>query len=215
MDNRRSALQTIDRASWILLALAATLLVALWALFNRPDHAPPWPQSIEGVSFSPFRAGQTPKSVDFYPSEEQISRDLALLAGSVESVRTYSVEGTLGSVPRLAREHGLRTTVGLWISDDLERNRREIDELVRRLPEFRAAVEAVVVGNETLLRGELTLLRACRAAAALGGEASVSARHIAAVAPMALRHRLRRDPLDDSGTNVRVTRALDTLGLAA
>jgi len=157
MDNRRSALQTIDRASWILLALAATLLVALWALFNRPDHAPPWPQSIEGVSFSPFRAGQTPKSVDFYPSEEQISRDLALLAGSVESVRTYSVEGTLGSVPRLAREHGLRTTVGLWISDDLERNRREIDELVRRLPEFRAAVEAVVVGNETLLRGELTL----------------------------------------------------------
>ena len=65
------------------------------------------------------------------------------------------------------------------------------------------------------LRGELTLLRACRAAAALGGESSVTARHIAAVAPMALRHRLRRDPLDDSGTNVRVTRALDTLGLAA
>ena len=65
------------------------------------------------------------------------------------------------------------------------------------------------------LRGELTLLRACRAAAALAGDAAVDDRHIARVAPMALRHRLRRDPLDDSGTTVRVTRALDTLGLAA
>ena len=156
-DIRPRPLQTIDRASWILLALAAVLLVALWALFNRPDHAPAWPQSIEGVSFSPFQAGQTPKSVDFYPSEEQISADLALLSDSVESVRTYSVEGTLGSVPRLARDYGLRTTVGLWISNDLERNRREIDDLARRLPEFRGAVEAVVVGNEVLLRGELTV----------------------------------------------------------
>ena len=65
------------------------------------------------------------------------------------------------------------------------------------------------------LRGELTLLRAARAAAALAGDAAVTARHIASVAPMALRHRLRRDPLDDSGSSVRVTRALDTLGLAA
>jgi len=65
------------------------------------------------------------------------------------------------------------------------------------------------------LRGELTLLRACRAAAALNGDAAVDTYHIASVAPMALRHRLRRDPLDDSGSTVRVTRALDTLGLAA
>ena len=102
-------------------------------------------------------------------------------------------------------------------------------EIAERILAARDALDEVEVDDAALermtrlclelgtdgLRGELTLLRACRAAAALGGEASVTARHIAAVAPMALRHRLRRDPLDDSGTNVRVTRALDTLGLAA
>ncbi len=58
------------------------------------------------------------------------------------------------------------------------------------------------------LRGELTLLRAARALAALGGEAAVTAAQIRAVAPMALRHRLRKDPLDDSDGAARVERAL-------
>lgn len=65
------------------------------------------------------------------------------------------------------------------------------------------------------LRGELTLLRACRAYAALQGHRKVDESHITRVAAMALRHRLRRDPLDDSGSSVRVERALDAVGLAA
>lgn len=58
------------------------------------------------------------------------------------------------------------------------------------------------------LRGELTLLRAARAHAALEGAATVSAKEIRAVAPMALRHRLRKDPLDESDGGARVDRAL-------
>ena len=152
---KSALLQTIDRASWLLLILAATLLVALWALFNRPGYAPPWPDMIEGVSFSPFRPNQSPRGSSF-PSEAEITRDLELLATRVQSVRTYSTEGTLGAVPRLAREQGLTSSVGLWISDDLERNQREIDDLMARLPEFRGSVDAIVVGNETLLRNELS-----------------------------------------------------------
>jgi len=64
------------------------------------------------------------------------------------------------------------------------------------------------------LRGELTLMRACRAYAALLGDTDVDQSHIARVASMALRHRLRRDPLDDSGSSVRIERALDAAGLA-
>ena len=148
-------MHTIDRASWILLTIAAVLLVALWGLFNRPDYVPAWPAKIQGVSFSPFRADQSPQDQTF-PSEEQIDRDIALLSDSVRSVRTYSTEGTLGAVPRLAREHGLKTTVGLWISADLDRNEREVRWLAELLPEARGAIKAVIVGNETLLRGELT-----------------------------------------------------------
>jgi magnesium chelatase subunit I len=58
------------------------------------------------------------------------------------------------------------------------------------------------------LRGELTLMRAARAAAALAGAAAVTGAHIRRVAPMALRHRLRRNPLDESGSSARIDRAI-------
>ncbi|MGQ0455683.1 MAG: magnesium chelatase ATPase subunit I [Hyphomicrobium sp.] len=61
------------------------------------------------------------------------------------------------------------------------------------------------------LRGELTLLRAARALAALEGDREVSDAHIQKVAAPALRHRLRRNPLDDSGSTVRVERAVREL----
>ena len=58
------------------------------------------------------------------------------------------------------------------------------------------------------LRGELTLIRAARALAALEGAPAARREHIRAVAPSALRHRLRRDPLDDTGSTARVERAV-------
>ena len=58
------------------------------------------------------------------------------------------------------------------------------------------------------LRGELTLVRAARALAALDGRREVTVADIAAVAPPALRHRLRRDPLDETGSTARIERAV-------
>jgi magnesium chelatase subunit I len=58
------------------------------------------------------------------------------------------------------------------------------------------------------LRGELTLLRAARALAAFEGAADLGRDHLRRAAPMALRHRLRRDPLDEAGTSARVARQL-------
>ncbi|MCF8192143.1 MAG: magnesium chelatase ATPase subunit I [Burkholderiales bacterium] len=61
------------------------------------------------------------------------------------------------------------------------------------------------------LRGELTLMRAARARAALDGARHVRVEHLLAIAPMVLRHRLRRDPLDETGSGVRIERALGEL----
>jgi magnesium chelatase subunit I len=61
------------------------------------------------------------------------------------------------------------------------------------------------------LRGELTLIRASRALAALSGDAVVSEKHLRQSAPMALRHRLRRNPLDQSGSSTRIEIALTEL----
>ena len=61
------------------------------------------------------------------------------------------------------------------------------------------------------LRGELTLMRAARALAALAGEEEVREADLRAIAVSALRHRLRRDPLDESGSGMRVERALSEM----
>ena len=68
----------------------------------------------------------------------------------------------------------------------------------------------IAVGADGL-RGELTLMRAARALAALEGAAVATKAHIATVAPMALRHRLRRNVLDETGSTVRIERALEEM----
>ncbi len=73
-----------------------------------------------------------------------------------------------------------------------------------------AASLCIAVGADGL-RGELTLMRAAKAMAALKGDKAVRRDHLIAVAPMALRHRLRRDVLDETGSTVRIARALDEL----
>ncbi|MEJ6396665.1 magnesium chelatase ATPase subunit I [Yoonia sp. 208BN28-4] len=56
------------------------------------------------------------------------------------------------------------------------------------------------------LRGELTLLKAARAYAAFRDDTALTRSHVRDVAALALRHRLRRDPLDDAGSGTRVNR---------
>jgi magnesium chelatase subunit I len=73
-----------------------------------------------------------------------------------------------------------------------------------------AASLCIAVGADGL-RGELTLMRAARAYAALEGAKSAERKHLRAVAPMALRHRLRRDVLDETGSTARIDRALTEL----
>jgi magnesium chelatase subunit I len=71
----------------------------------------------------------------------------------------------------------------------------------------KAAALCIALGTDGL-RGELTLMRAARAEAALLGAKTVNMAHLKSVAPAALRHRLRRNPLDDAGSDVRIERAI-------
>ena len=96
---------------------------------------------------------------------------------------------------------------------------------LKRIAAGRAALPAMTMPDAVLtlasklciavgadgLRGELTLMRSARALAALDGASEVTADHLAQVAPMALRHRLRRNPLDETGSTVRIERAVGEL----
>jgi len=73
-----------------------------------------------------------------------------------------------------------------------------------------AAKLCMALGTDGL-RGDLTLIRTARAYAALRGDSAVTEVHIRKVAAPALRHRLRRNPLDDSGSTSRVDRAVAEL----
>ena len=102
---------------------------------------------------------------------------------------------------------------------------RKTGALRKRVVEARARVQTVTLPDAVLakavelcltlgadgLRGELTLMRAARARAALSGEAEVSMETLKSVAPLALRHRLRKDPLDDTDAGIRVERAVSEL----
>jgi acetyl-CoA acyltransferase len=50
-----------------------------------------------------------------------------------------------------------------------------------------------------------------RALAAMQGDKAVQPKHLKTIAPLALRHRLRRNPLDDTGSTVRIERAIADL----
>jgi magnesium chelatase subunit I len=103
--------------------------------------------------------------------------------------------------------------------------KKEEDKLRRRIVAARDRLAGVVVPDAALeraaelcmklgtdgLRGELTLMRTSRALAALEGAAAVTDAHLKRMAPVALRHRLRRNPLDDAGSTTRVERAVAEL----
>ena len=73
-----------------------------------------------------------------------------------------------------------------------------------------AAKLCLALGTDGL-RGELTLVRSARALAALEGKSAASLEHLRAMAPSVLRHRLRRDPLDESSADIRVERVIAEL----
>jgi magnesium chelatase subunit I len=105
----------------------------------------------------------------------------------------------------------------LWSKED-DKIRQQLLKARARLPKVtipdsaleRAARLCIALGTDGL-RGELTLMRAARALAALDGVTKVGDAQLRRIAVPALRHRLRRNPLDDTGSGVRVERAVAEL----
>jgi magnesium chelatase subunit I len=93
----------------------------------------------------------------------------------------------------------------------LEKARTRLDTLaVSDAILERAAALCAALGTDGL-RGELTLLRTTRALAAYEGADEVTLEHLRRIAPLALRHRLRRNVLDDASSTTRVERAIEEL----
>lgn len=146
----------MNRSGIFITIIMGGLAALLWMLVNSPNIEPPWPDMVQGFSFSPYRAGQSAE-LNIFPSEAEIEEDLALLAGSTHAVRTYSVKGTLAAIPRLADKTGLNVVLGAWISNIEKDNEEELNRLIEVYKQNHRNVVRVIVGNETLLRTEQTV----------------------------------------------------------
>jgi glycoside/pentoside/hexuronide:cation symporter, GPH family len=107
-------------------------------------------ERMYGLCFSAYAQGQVAGDV---LTEEQVRRRIGVIAPHTRWVRSFACTEGHAWIPRLARENGLKTMVGAWISHDRERNEREIQALIELARS--GLVDIAVVGNEVLLREEL------------------------------------------------------------
>jgi magnesium chelatase subunit I len=118
---------------------------------------------------------------------------------------------------RTAYEDDTEAFLKRWRAADTKLRKRILDARDRltdvETPEaaLRDCAELCVALGSDGLRGELTLLKAARALAAFEGDMEITRAHLRRIAPMALRHRLRRDPLDEAGSTTRVARLVDEM----
>ncbi len=106
---------------------------------------------LHGLCFSPYTEGQETGDV---LSANQISRRLDIIAPHTKWIRSFSCTEGNELIPEIAHQKGLKTLVGAWISNDKERNEREINSLIKLANA--GLVNMAAVGNEVLHREEIS-----------------------------------------------------------
>lgn len=144
------------------LAVAAAAILGFWRWMGLPVAMPASPlaagEKLYCVSYAPFRGRQNPLSSATHIEARQIDEDLARLAKVTDCVRTYSIEHGLDQVPAIAARHGLKVLQGLWLSSHPEKNQWQFDGVVALARQHPRTIRGIVVGNEVLLRGEMSAI---------------------------------------------------------
>ena len=108
-------------------------------------------KGMHGIGFSAYEEGQEPGDE---LSLEQVQRRMAILKSKIKWVRSFSCLQGNELIPKVAREMGIKTLVGAWLGDDLDKNEQEIEGLIKLAKE--GYVDIAAVGNEVLYRKDLT-----------------------------------------------------------
>jgi GPH family glycoside/pentoside/hexuronide:cation symporter len=108
-------------------------------------------RGLHGICFSPYLEGQ---NIGDGLSEEQIQRRMAIVSPHTKWVRSFSCTEGNEFIPKAAHEKGLKTMVGAWIDTNKAKNEEEIKGLISLAQ--KGYVDIAVVGNEVLLRNDLT-----------------------------------------------------------
>ncbi|QWA27317.1 beta (1-6) glucans synthase [Pseudomonas sp. RC3H12] len=147
------------RTIYLLASLLAFLcLTALWYGLGKPVHLPDAASpahKLQCASYTPFDKDQSPFDQPFRLRPARMDADLALLSKRFQCIRTYSMTG-LEAIPALARKHGLKVMLGAWVNANPVDTDKEVELLIAAANANPDVVSAVIVGNEALLRKEIT-----------------------------------------------------------
>ncbi|QOZ26055.1 beta-(1-6) glucans synthase [Bradyrhizobium sp. CCBAU 51753] len=165
------------RTPLALLLISLSVIAAVWWWLATPitlARAPIDPNAkLQCVSYTPFRGAQTPLDPTTQIPVEQIEQDLTDLAKITDCVRTYSIENGLDQVPGVAAKLGLKVMQGIWLGSNRFKNLQQIGIAVRLSKEYPAVITSLIVGNEVLLRGEMTTADLAANIRAVKAQASV------------------------------------------
>jgi exo-beta-1,3-glucanase (GH17 family) len=142
------------------LVFTILFIAGAWAWLGTPVVMPEAPlregERLHCLSYSPFRGGQTPLDTNVIVSTAQIESDLARLAQITECIRTYSVDYGQDKIAGIAAKLGLKVWQGAWLSSHPEKNRIQLETVIRLAKQYPNTIRAIVAGNEVLLRGEMS-----------------------------------------------------------
>lgn len=107
-------------------------------------------EGMHGLCFSPYQDNQQPGDLI---SEEQIHQRMKIIAPFTNWIRSFSCTDGNEAIPKIAKEYGLKTLTGAWLGDDKEKNKKELDGLIKLANE--GYVDIAAIGNEVMYRGDL------------------------------------------------------------
>jgi len=137
----------------LLLVVSASAL--FWASRDYQVIAPDWDGLVRGISYSPSHLFTEKQHETIAPG--RIDSDMKQLSQLTGRIRTYTVANGLDRVPEIARRYGLTVSLGIWIGPDLDQNEKEVDKGIKVALANRRTIDRVFVGNEAILRGDVTV----------------------------------------------------------
>ena len=152
------AVRAARQAAILLIALFfAAAAIGYWVGQGRPVRVgEAAADRVQCLSYAPFRKpGESPFIAGTMVGEARLREDLQLLAARTGCVRTYSVQQGLEAVPRIAQSLGMKVLLGVWLGRDRIENEAELTKAIALARQYPGTIDALVVGNEVLLRREL------------------------------------------------------------
>ena len=125
-----------------------------YVTFNTSELSVPF-KLFAGLCYQPYKEASDPNSAASL-SIEQINEDLLSISGLTSYVRTYSIDNNMFNIPELSYSKGLNCFAGVELSGDEALNEQATESALNLAKKAQHSLISIVLGNETILRGELT-----------------------------------------------------------